>query len=455
MTYQNRHECKFLLSEDVACRLLQRVNPFVLPDPHAAKSPTHSYSIASLYLDDEAGNLYRETEGGLPFRYKLRIRSYSDDAATPVFLEVKRRYDRVVQKLRCPIQRSWLPKLLLEGQDEVPDLSASKQASLREFLRLVRLRRAVPRVTVRYERQAYVGRDDDQLRVTFDRRLAALVEAAPIVCMHADHYESVPQHGVVLELKFTDRCPQGMLNAVRVFELRRQSCSKYCTSIDALADLPAAKPALVVAIYHLLLAFVLSKPLAWVYVWTHHGMSYSSSFVQALVLLAMIVTIVMLAIGDSLARAFGLFGALALIRFRTPIKDSRDTVFLFQSVAIGIMVGVQNTMLAVVGTTATLAVASYLYGVRFGERMSHDAVLRFSMPAEAEQEQGLRRIMRHYCRTFALVTVRDSRREGAMDFAYQLQLHDQAATTGLVADVRSIVGAADVQLLLQNEHEEI
>jgi len=222
-----------------------------------------------------------------------------------------------------------------------------------------------------------------------------------------------------------------------------------------LGDLSLDMPSLPIALYHLLLAFVLSKPLAWVYVWTHHGMSYSRSFVQALVLLSMIVTLVMLAIGDSMARAFGLFGALALIRFRTPIKDSRDTVFLFLSVAVGITVGVQNTMLAVTGTATTLLVAVYLFGMHFGERLSHDGVLRFSMPALGEQEQHLRRVMGHYCRHFALVTLRESRREGAMEFSYQLQLHDADAVTGLVTDVRAIQGAADVQLLMQNEHEEI
>ena len=118
-----------------------------------------------------------------------------------------------------------------------------------------------------------------------------------------------------------------------------------------LNEFDAAIPSLRTALFYLLLTFVLSKPLAWIYIWTHQGTSYSRSFVHALVLLSMIVTLVMLAIGDSMARAFGLFGALALIRFRTPIKDSRDTVFLFLSVAIGITVGVQNAMLAAVSYT--------------------------------------------------------------------------------------------------------
>ena len=82
---------------------------------------------------------------------------------------------------------------------------------------------------------------------------------------------------------------------------------------DALADLSAAMPALPSLLYHLLLAFVLATPVAWVYARTHQGASYSRSFVQSLVLLPLIVTVVMMAIGDSLARAFGLFGVLFLL----------------------------------------------------------------------------------------------------------------------------------------------
>jgi hypothetical protein len=214
-------------------------------------------------------------------------------------------------------------------------------------------------------------------------------------------------------------------------------------------------PTLPDLLFHLLLAFVLSKPLAWVYIWTHHGTSYSRSFVQALVLLAIIVTLVMLAVGDSMARAFGLFGALALIRFRTPIKDSRDTVFLFLSVAIGITVGVQNPMLAVAGTTTTLVIAVYLFGIRFGERLAHDGVLRFSQPAQGEPDGRLRQVLAHYCRHFALVSLRDSRRDGAIEVSYQLRLHEADAQQALLMDLRSIPGVTDISLLVSNEQEEV
>ena len=224
--------------------------------------------------------------------------------------------------------------------------------------------------------------------------------------------------------------------------------------LRALGDLGLSLPSTATLLFHLLLAFVLATPLAWVYSRTHHGTSYSRSFVQSLVMLPLIVTIVMLAIGDSLARAFGLFGALALIRFRTPIKDSRDTIFLFLSVAIGITVGVQNTPLAVLGTAFTLLVAVYLSGVRFGSRLEHDGVLQFSLPS-GHDDPRLQQVLRHYCERLALVSVRESRHAGAMDFAYRLRLLDGGAQQALVADVKALPGAQDVSLFVQDDHQEV
>lgn len=214
-------------------------------------------------------------------------------------------------------------------------------------------------------------------------------------------------------------------------------------------------PTLVSVVYHLALAFVLALPLAWIYARTHHGVSYSRSFVQSLVLLAMIVALVMTAVGDSVARAFGLFGALALIRFRTPIKDSRDTVFLFLSVAIGIAVGVHNTPLAVAGTALVLLVTVVLDAARFGERTAHEGVLRCSMPPTGDQDPQLRRVLRHYCRRFDLISLRGAAAADAVDACYHLQLLEPEAQAALVADLRAIPGVADVSLLVQREDEEL
>ncbi len=231
MRYENRYECKFVVPEAVAARVLRRVEPWVEPDPHAAPRPDRTYGIASLYLDDETNTLCRETREGRLDRCKLRVRSYGDG---PLFLEVKSRRDRVVRKLRCPIPAEALPRVLAGETDGIHDLSAGRRQALCEFVRLVLLHRAVPRITVRYDRQAWVGTDDDRHRVTFDRRLCAMPEPGARVRMHDPAYVTVPSGGVILELKFSDRCPPWMLDTIRELQLARRSFSKYATCVEAL-----------------------------------------------------------------------------------------------------------------------------------------------------------------------------------------------------------------------------
>lgn len=240
MTYQNRHECKFVVTEAVAAEVLRSVQPHVGPDPYAAAQPDHSYEIASLYLDDPFDTLYRETVEGRAERYKLRVRSYGDDAkneARTVFLEVKRRHNSIVRKLRCPVPHDVLEGLL-HGANIMRDkvlsvLPDRHRPALNDFLRLVAMRSAGPRCTVRYRRQAYVGIDDLDTRVTLDRHLSMLPTETARVHHRNPCYIAVPTGGVILELKFTDRIPPWMAATIRKCELQRRSFSKYCSAVDA------------------------------------------------------------------------------------------------------------------------------------------------------------------------------------------------------------------------------
>ena len=80
-------------------------------------------------------------------------------------------------------------------------------------------------------------------------------------------------------------------------------------------------------IYVILMAFVLSTVLAYVYQKTFRGLSYSRNFVQSVILISIIAAMVIQSVGDSLARGIGIMAAMAIIRFRTNFKDPRDTLF--------------------------------------------------------------------------------------------------------------------------------
>src|SRR5206468_2550670 len=95
------------------------------------------------------------------------------------------------------------------------------------------------------------------------------------------------------------------------------------------------------ALLSMVLAIALSMGIAWAYVLTYHGPSYSRSFVQTVALAGVISSMVMLAIGNDIARGLGLVGALTVVRFRSTLKDTRDLLFVFASLAVGVACGVQ------------------------------------------------------------------------------------------------------------------
>jgi hypothetical protein len=86
---------------------------------------------------------------------------------------------------------------------------------------------------------------------------------------------------------------------------------------------------------------LLNLLVAKLYTVTHGGYSYSKSFLQTVVLVGITVTLIMVIIGSDIARAFALVGAMSIVRFRTPVKDSRDLVFIFAAIAVGMACGTQ------------------------------------------------------------------------------------------------------------------
>lgn len=105
-----------------------------------------------------------------------------------------------------------------------------------------------------------------------------------------------------------------------------------------------------VILLNFLAAFVLGMVIYVSYKYSYSKLAYSARFNASLVLLTIITTLVMCVIGNNIALSLGMVGALSIIRFRTAIKDSRDTAYIFWAVAIGICCGVSDYLIAGVGT---------------------------------------------------------------------------------------------------------
>lgn len=109
-------------------------------------------------------------------------------------------------------------------------------------------------------------------------------------------------------------------------------------------------------IFNIIFAFILSVLVALVYQFTHRGYSYSKNFVTSLIVISLVVTFVMMIIGNSLARAFALLGAFSIIRFRTAVKDTRDISFVFLALVLGMAAGTNNYLIGLAATILILVI---------------------------------------------------------------------------------------------------
>ncbi len=197
--------------------------------------------------------------------------------------------------------------------------------------------------------------------------------------------------------------------------------------------------------------FLFSHAVAWIYLRTHRGVSYSGTMAQSLIILSLIVGLVMLVIGNNIARAFGLFGALALIRFRTPVKDAHDTVYLFFVVAIGIATGTGNILSGAIGTLMICAALLYLAKVGFGDPLDHDGLLCFRVPVGDGPQEAVGRVLERYCDGFDLLHIREAPDGATMELSYQIKMLDPAFAARMVAEIEAFDEVSRLSLLLQDK----
>src|SRR5687767_14085697 len=142
----------------------------------------------------------------------------------------------------------------------------------------------------------------------------------------------------------------------------------------------------------LLMAFCMGHIVSWVYMITHAGLSYSRSFVNALILMPTIVALVMNVLANSLILAFGMMAVFAIVRFRNILRDTLDTVYVLTSIVLGMACGSQRFTTALVGCGLLALAMIYLWVSMFGNRHRYDLIvnLHWGRPlAELDDVKGL------------------------------------------------------------------
>ena len=464
------------------------IRPFVQLDRFAAARDLLSYPICSLYLDSsDLGCVARPS-------MDTRIATSCGCEPTPTtgrstLLRGEAEGGRhsaqsPVADQPCAGGRDSLRQDRPRVDQFTPDLIAR----INEFSALTETAHAKPVLRVRSisgRRTSRLG--PDQVRITFDTHLRHAVTPVFEVSHDGPGWCATPVPGTILEIKFTQSFPSWVatshpdFRSAEAFSGEVLPVDDLCTQRRPLSRPDGGSPSqplvesdvmgefvqilnssnrwfpdysLEALVLSLLCAFVLAQAVAWVYTWTHTGLSYSRTFTQSLLLMSIVVTLVMYVIGNSIVTAFGLLGAMAIIRFRNVLKDTRDTVFIFFILLLGMATGTQRYGMAFVGTAAFVLVALYLFYTSFGTLGRFDGHLSLQL-AKGGDDSELDRTLHRFCRSVKRLSLRQTGADDVAEYLFQIRFRDRRRRQEMMETLQSLGAVSNLSLVLTDEMSEV
>ena len=208
---------------------------------------------------------------------------------------------------------------------------------------------------------------------------------------------------------------------------------------------PTVPPALVLA-FRAGLAIVLGLVVAGVYWLTFGRRSGTGGLTTTLVLLTVLIALVTVVIGNSVARAFGLAGVLSIVRFRTVVEDTRDTAFVIFAVVVGMAAGVGYLTVAVIGIVAVGLAAALMRRLDRGGDRAADLKLTVRVGLGEDPAAALGPVFAKYRLAPRLTGVETTKTGTALEFTYAVPPADPAAMAGFVSEAYRVEGVQGVEL---------
>ena len=205
----------------------------------------------------------------------------------------------------------------------------------------------------------------------------------------------------------------------------------------------------------LLLSFVCGHVVAWIYMLTHSGLSYSRSYVNTLIIMPVIVALVMMILANNLVLAFGLMAIFAMVRFRTVLRDTLDTAYVLVVIVLGLACGTLKFTSAILGCVAASGIMIYFWASGFGTRHRYNLILNVQWARPATELEALRQLLGRHARSSTCASQRSNDSGKGVDISYRLLLRDPARSHELVEEVRALIGVSKVTCLQAGDESEI
>jgi hypothetical protein len=222
----NRFELKYLVPVKQLPALMAGFEGYVSADPNGGE---YGYPVYSVYWDSPGRRFFWEKIDGEKIRRKLRFRTY--DATGDVFVEIKQRIDRTVQKRRVILP---LAEVNRQFSSDANDGSVSLESHpvLAEVFGMLHSYCLRPSIAVSYRRKAWFGVFEPDLRITFDTRVQYSASDLEIGEPFETGRYMLDPRLAIMEVKFNHSLPLWLIRAISRFNLSAVRVSKYCSAVD-------------------------------------------------------------------------------------------------------------------------------------------------------------------------------------------------------------------------------
>jgi hypothetical protein len=199
----------------------------------------------------------------------------------------------------------------------------------------------------------------------------------------------------------------------------------------------------------LILAAIFGAVVAFIYRLSHGRTKADATVLTAtLVLLSILIAMVSMVIGESVARAFSLVGALSIVRFRTVVDDTRDTAFVIFSVVVGMAAGAGLILIPLVGIPVVGLAAILLSRPALGTKSRDfaDCSLSIRLGSGHDPEKLLGDLFRQYLESHRLRGIATARQGTALDLNYKVQMKVASEMPAFVTKVNQVDGVESVEV---------
>ena len=199
---------------------------------------------------------------------------------------------------------------------------------------------------------------------------------------------------------------------------------------------------------NLVLSFILGVLISLIYKKTHKGLSYSQSFMVTNIFVAVIVCMVIMIIGNSLARAFALVGALSIIRFRTVVKDTKDTAYIFWSLAAGMAAGTGSYFLAIAGSIIISGIALMLFYTNFGSIIKSEFIVQFRINSnDSNITSQYNKLISDFTKSHTLLSSESSGDGQTIKVSFDVVMKEEMKQNELISKISKINGVSEVVII--------